>query len=240
MKKIVLIITGFIAYVGAMAQSEKNLSKADLVNRAGDHIMVQLSSDHWIGSNDSITNHLKGLSRGANVYVMLNKPFRNNPKISVAFGVGMGTSNMYFKTLDIDIKATNPTLPFNNLDTLERFKKYKLTTAYLEVPVELRFTANPEKENKSIKFALGGKVGTLLNAHTKGKTLQNRDGKNINSFTQKETSKKFFNSTRMAVTARVGYGNFTLFGSYQINNMFKDAVAPETRLLQVGLCLSGL
>ena len=59
------------------------------------------------------------------------------------------------------LKAKTNKLPFNNLDTLSYFKKYKLTTAFLEIPLELRFTANPEKENKSIKAAIGVKVGTL-------------------------------------------------------------------------------
>lgn len=239
MKKIVFAFILVITSINIMAQN-KDLSQADLVNKAGDHIMVQLSNDRWMGSNDSITSHIKGFSRSANVYVMMNKPFKTNPRLSVAFGIGIGTSNIYFKNMSVDIKSNTNTMPFNNLDTLNRFKKYKLTTAYLEVPVEFRFTARPEKENKSIKFAIGAKVGTLLNAHTKGKNLQNKDGQNINAYTLKETSKKFFNSTRMAVTARVGYGNFSLFGSYQINNMFKDAVAPETKLLQVGICLSGL
>lgn len=239
MKKIVFAFILVITSINIMAQN-KDLSQADLVNKAGDHIMIQLSNDRWMGSNDSITSHIKGFSRSANVYVMMNKPFKTNPRLSVAFGIGIGTSNIYFKNMSVDIKSNTNTMPFNNLDTLNRFKKYKLTTAYLEVPVEFRFTARPEKENKSIKFAIGAKVGTLLNAHTKGKNLQNKDGQNINAYTLKETSKKFFNSTRMAVTARVGYGNFSLFGSYQINNLFKDAVAPETKLLQVGICLSGL
>ncbi len=239
MKKIIFALILVISSITIMAQN-KDWSKSDLANKAGDHIMVQLSNDRWMGSDDSITNHVKGFSRSANVYVMLNKPFKTNPRLSVAFGIGIGTSNIYFKNMSVDIKSNTSTMPFNNLDTLNRFKKYKLTTTYLEAPVEFRFTANPEKENKSIKFAIGAKVGTLLNAHTKGKTLQNKDGQTINSYTVKESSKKFFNSTRMAVTARVGYGNFSLFGSYQINNLFKDAVAPETKLLQVGICLSGL
>jgi hypothetical protein len=239
MKKIIFALILVISSTYIMAQN-KDWSKSDLANKAGDHIMVQLSNDRWMGSDDSITNHVKGFSRSANVYVMLNKPFKTNPRLSVAFGIGIGTSNIYFKNMSVDIKSNTSTMPFNNLDTLNRFKKYKLTTTYLEAPVEFRFTANPEKENKSIKFAIGAKVGTLLNAHTKGKTLQNKDGQTINSYTVKESSKKFFNSTRLAVTARVGYGNFSLFGSYQINNLFKDAVAPETKLLQVGICLSGL
>ena len=79
-----------------------------------------------------------------------------------------------------------------------------------------------------------------MGAHTKGKNLQDKTDKIINSYIQKESAKHFFNSTRLAATARIGYGNFSLFGSYQINNMFKDGVAADTRLLQVGLTLSGL
>jgi hypothetical protein len=112
--------------------------------------------------------------------------------------------------------------------------------AYLEIPVELRYSFDPSNDMKSIKAAIGIKVGTLLNVHDKGKTLEDKNDKVIGSYTEKETNKHFFNSTRIAATARIGYGNFSIFGSYQVNNMFKDGVAPDTRLFQVGLCLSGL
>ena len=147
---------------------------------------------------------------------------------------------MYFKNMSVDIKAKTNKLPFNNLDSLNHFKKYKLTTAFLEIPLELRFTANPEKESKSIKAAIGVKVGTLLNVHVKGKTLLDKDGKTLNSYTAKETGKGYFNSTRLAATARIGYGNFSLFGSYQFNNIFKDGVAADVKLFQIGLNFSGL
>ena len=65
-------------------------------------------------------------------------------------------------------------------------------------------------------------------------------GKVINSYTAKETGKGFFNSTRIAATARVGYGNFSLAASYQLNNIFKDGVAADVKLFQIGLCISGL
>ena len=172
--------------------------------------------------------------------MMLDQRFKSSPQWSVAFGLGVGTSSMYFKRMSVDIKAKTNKLPFNNLDTLSFYKKYKLTTAFLEIPLELRFTANPEKENKSIKAALGVKVGTLLNVHTKGKTLQDRNGRTINSYTAKETGKGFFNTTRLMATARIGYGNFSLIGAYQFNNIFKDGVAANVKLFQIGLCISGL
>lgn len=240
MKKIVLALIVFASITAVSAQEKKTKTKVDLANSAGDHLMVQLSTDYWAGMPDSIKDHKKGLSRGANIYVMMNKPFKNNPRFSAAFGIGFGTSNMYFKNYNIDIKSTATKLPFTSLDSAERFKKYKLTTAFLEIPVELRFVNNPEKNNKSIKAAIGIKVGTLLNAHTKGKTLLNKSGSTINTYTDKITNKRFFNTTRIAATGRIGYGNFSLFGSYQITSLIKDGVGPVLHPFQVGLCLSGL
>ncbi|MEP7255588.1 MAG: outer membrane beta-barrel protein [Ferruginibacter sp.] len=238
MKKILFVVIALMSISAVSAQKKKTSS--DFMSRTGDHFMLELTSDHWIGAPDSVKNHFKGLSRGGNIYVMLDQRFKGNPKFSVAFGLGVGTSNIYFKRMNVDIKAKTNKLPFNNLDTLGYFKKYKLTTAFLEIPLELRFTANPEKENKSIKAAIGVKVGTLLNVHTKGKTLLDKDGKTVNSYTAKETAKGFFNSTRLMATARIGYGNFSLFGGYQFNNIFKDGVSADVKLFQIGLCVSGL
>ena len=238
MKKILFGVIALISVSAVSAQKKKNGN--DFMSRTGDHFMLQLTSDHWTGTPDSVKNHMKGLSRGANVYVMLDQRFKGSPKFSVAFGLGVGTSSIYFKRMNVDLKAKTNKLPFNNLDTLGYFKKYKLTTAFLEIPLELRFTANPEKENKSIKAAIGVKVGTLLNVHTKGKILLDKDGRTVNSYTAKETGKGFLNSTRIAATARIGYGNFSLFGSYQFNNIFKDGVAADVKLFQIGLNFSGL
>ncbi len=240
MKKIVFAFIAFTAVTTVCAQNKKSTSKADVTNAAGDHFMLQLSSDSWIGAPDSIKSRNKGLSRGLNVYVMLNKPLKNNPQFSAAFGVGVSTSHMYFKNYNIDVKSTAAKLPFISLDSTDRFKKYKLSTAYLEIPVEFRYVSNPEKSNKSFKFAIGVKIGTLLNVHTKGKTLQNKSGNNINAYTEKETNKRFFNSTRVAGTARIGIGNFSLFGSYQFTNLLKSGVGPDLKPLQIGLCISGL
>ncbi|MBX2935293.1 MAG: outer membrane beta-barrel protein [Ferruginibacter sp.] len=238
MKKILFIAITLLSVSVVHAQNKKNTP--GFINRTGDHLMLQITSDHWIGVPDSIKSHMTGFARGVNVYVMLDKRFKSMPKMSVAFGLGVGTSNIYFKNTYIDIKAKTNTLPFTDVENADHFKKYKLTTAFLELPIELRYTANPERENKSVKAAIGVKVGTVLNVHTKGKTLLSSTGTQINSYTAKETSKGFINSTRIAATARVGYGNFSVYGSYQLNNIFKDGVAADMKLFQIGICFSGL
>ncbi|RYX99331.1 hypothetical protein EON78_03710 [bacterium] len=59
------------------------------------------------------------------------------------------------------------------------------------------------------------------------KTLQNSSGTTLNDYVMKESSKRYFNTTRIVGTARVGYGHFTLFGTYQFTNLFKDGAAIE-------------
>jgi hypothetical protein len=234
----------FILWVALLAASpsfsqDKN-KKQSIVNRPADHFLLQLSNDWWQGAPDSIKNKRKGLSRGANVYLMLNKPFRGNPRMSVAIGVGVGTSSIYFDKLDVDVAGTSRKLAFTNLDTLEHFKKYKVVTSYHEIPLELRYTSHPENPNKSFKAAIGIKGGTLLKSQTKGKKLQNANGNEINDFTQKNSSKRYFNTTRLAATLRVGYGLFSVFGSYNLTSLFKDGVAADMKPVQVGITISGL
>lgn len=242
MRKLFVIALVLLSAGTAFSQTspKKEKKKFNIANRAGDHLMFQLSSDHWLGAADSVSSHIKGLSRGANIYIMMNKPFKSDPRLSAAFGLGVSTSHIFFKRMVADIASRTPTLPFNQLDTLSYFKKFKVSTAYLELPVELRFTSRPNDPNKSFKFAVGLKIGTLLSASTKGKNFRDNSGNVLNSSVIKTKNKSYFNTTRLAATARIGMGNFSLFGAYNITTMFKDEVAPDTKLLQVGLTFSGL
>lgn len=227
--------------VATVQQTPKKTTrtKIDLSNRSNDHLMVQFGLDGWSGVvPDSVKP--SGFSRHLNAYIMLDKPFKTNPRFSVGLGVGIGSSNIFFDRKLVDIKSQATRLPFTKLDSANHFKKYKLTTVYAEAPVELRYTSDPEHSNGSFKFAIGAKVGQLINAHTKGKTLQNKSGSTLNSYTVKENSKKFFNSTRLAVTGRVGYGVLSLYGAYQITTFLKDATGAEIRPYSLGICISGL
>ncbi len=244
MKKIVLSIIAVTSVTFAMAQlkPKKDYSKLK-IDRAGDHIMLQLSSDHWAGASDSITTNIKGFARGLNLYLMLDKRFKNNPMWSIAFGLGISNSNIFFKNQNvspngINVASGGTTLPFPD-NTGEHFKKYKLATTYLELPIELRYTFNPEDENKSWKAAIGIKLGALLNAHTKGKTLQDQNNNTIDNYAEKISSTKFFDATRVAATARVGYGHYSLFGSYALTPLLKDG-NPGIMPYQIGITLSGL
>ncbi len=241
MQKIFLLSLTVLLFSTTQAQGNGKVSrKIDISSRPGDHLMIQLSSDHLTGMPDSIANHQSGFSKGLNAYVMLDKPFKSSPKYSIGIGIGVGSSNIAFKKMNIDLKSTTTKLPFKATDSTDHFKKYKLSLGYLEIPLELRYSSNPLNSSKSVKAAIGLKVGTLINAHTKGKDLQNKNNALLSSYTEKENSKKYFNGTRFMATARVGYGIFSLFGAYQLNNVLKDAAGAPMKLYQVGITISGL
>lgn len=245
MKKIVFVVIGCLFFSMAFSQdttysSTANIKNINLTQRPADHLMIQLSSDHWAGMPDSISSHQSGFSRGFNIYFMYNKPFKSSPKFSLGIGVGVSTSNMVFKKMNVALNASSVTLPFTHLDSSNYFKKYKLATTYLQIPLELRYTAKPDEPNKSLKAALGLKIGTLVNAHTKGKTLLNKNGQTLNSYTEKEKSSRYIDGTQFMATARIGYGVFSLFGSYQLNTILRSGFGANMRLFQVGITLSGL
>jgi hypothetical protein len=248
MMKIVFVVVSCLFFSFAFSQdttlniksSPVNIPKIKISNRPSDHLMIQVSSDHWSGMPDSISSHQKGFSRGFSAYFMLDKPFKTSPKFSIGIGLGVSTSNIFFKRTNIDLKTASTRLPFTAVDSTNHFKKYKLALGYLEIPLEFRYSSKPLEPNKSFKIALGAKIGTLVNAHVKGKTLQDKNNNTITAYILKENNKRLLNGTRFTATGRIGYGVISLFGTYQLNNILKDNAGPAMHLYQVGLTFSGL
>jgi hypothetical protein len=244
MKKIISLVFALGIVFAATAQTSTDPKKTNLVDRASDHFMIQLSTDHWANVPDSIRGNQKGFSRGISVYFMIDKPFKTNPKYSVAFGLGIANSNIFFQDMQVLVEQNSPTLQFPAVDagnlSANHFKKYKLATTYLEVPVELRYTAHPERQNKSFKMALGIKPGLVLDVHTKAKDLLSGNGSVIDDYIQKESSTDFFSGARLVTTARVGYGVFSIFGNYQVTSLLKPGAGPNIQFFQVGIGISGL
>jgi hypothetical protein len=233
MKKIFSLVLLVTVITQLKAQKTSNP-----LNRAKDHLVIQFTGDSWANKPDSIVT--KKLNRGANIYVMMDYPFKSNKNFSLGIGAGFGTSGVFLKKTNAAILGTTTNLIFRKLDSVNHFKKYKVATAFLEAPIELRWTKNPENYDKSLKAALGIKIGTLLSAYTKGKTLQNASDNDLNKNIEKLKSKNYFNSSRIALTARIGIGHWSIFGQYQLTNVFKDNIAPPVKPYSIGIMISGL
>jgi len=247
MKKVVILLLSILALSEIQAQdtlakakkTKKDWSKVSLAYRPKDHLLMQIGYNHWTNEPDSIQDH--GLPLSYNFYLLFDFPFKGNPRFSVALGAGVGFDNKGFEYTYIDITGMKGNrLSFMNVKDTNHFKKYKMVNSYLEVPIELRFTSNPEKNMKSWKGAIGFKVGTMVGAGTRGKEFQNKANTTINDYVSKERAKRFFNTTRLCVMGRFGYGIVSIYASYNVNEFIKQGFGPDVRPLQVGLTISGL
>jgi hypothetical protein len=85
-------------------------------------------------------------------------------------------------------------------------------------------------------------VGSLIKSYTKGKNLVTKTGASIYGpdYKVKESDKRFFNGTMLAVTGRVGIGIFSIDAGYQFNGVLKDGVGPSMNKFSLGVTFSGL
>jgi hypothetical protein len=198
-----------------------------------DFLMLKFNYNGWGNMPDSIKT--KGLSRGFNASISYDFPIKKS-HFSFAAGLGIGVSNIFLDDQVIRVSDTGSLGQARFVkDTGDVYKRYKLTTAYLEMPLELRFFGNNQNRNKGFKAAIGATVGMNIGAHTKGVT--SAGGTKI---IEKESTRRFMQQWSFAATARIGYGNFSLFGSYNLTPIFKDNLGPAVVPYSVGLCITGL
>ncbi|MBL7771407.1 MAG: outer membrane beta-barrel protein [Chitinophagaceae bacterium] len=230
MKKLLTLLLIASLSLNTFAQ-KKLLSTSTYAKPSRDNFMLQFGYETWANAPDSIK--ISGIGRAINAYITYDFPIQKS-NFSFAAGAGVGVSNIYLKDQTIVLTDTLSMIQF--VDETVNYKKYKLTTTYLEAPLEFRYFSDKVDRNKGIKAAFGIKVGTLLSTHTKSKrTLNNKP------LIEKEATKRFIESYRYSVTGRLGYGNFSVYGSYALSNLFKANQGPENiRPIQIGLCITGL
>ncbi len=224
------------ASLSASAQSSSSELPAppsEITKPSRDFVMLQFTYDAWASKPDSIKTG--GIGRGFNAYLCYDFPIQKS-NFSFAAGIGVGTSNIYFEDQTLRLTDTGAAASqVRFVPETQDYKRYKLATAYIEAPFELRYFGNKANRNRGFKAAIGLRAGTLVGAHTKG--VRTVDGTKV---VEKVDTKRYLDKWRFSATARVGWGNFSLFGSYNLNTLFKDGSGPGVVPYSVGLCITGL
>jgi hypothetical protein len=217
----------------------------DLSKRAADHFMFELGYDNWAGKPDSA--NIKGFNHSLNFYFMMDFPFKTDQRLSMGVGIGLGSSQIYFDKTYPQIAAfNNTTLAFATTviggggSDADHYKRFKLVTNYIDIPVELRFALDPAHMDKSWKFAVGTKIGFLIAAYTKAVDPEDVSGHTLASVVEKESSKQFFSSFKFAPTIRVSKGVIGIFGQFQANSLLKSGAGNSVFPFSGGIVLSGL
>ena len=181
-----------------------NAPYAPLELKLGKSINVNL---HIIHQNISIIKHYFGIDWG--IYAELN--------------------NYRFANDSVLVPKMNE-VKFFNEESIS-YKKNKLYSSYLNLPVTLRFETNPKEPKRSFNLAIGGYAGYLLHAHTK--TV--KPGKDTNKIHDDFN----LNKLHYGVTARIGYSWFDLYVTYSLTPLFKSGTAPDLTPVSAGIALVG-
>ncbi len=232
MKKLFFSIGLMAASLGVFAQDAKNAVANKAMGAAShskDFLVIQLG---YVGlSGTGASNINTGFNRQLNIAFMYDFPMQKT-NFSLAAGLGIGSDHYMLKDQSLDLRNTSSVPDFQGTNA---YSKFKLATTYLEIPLELRYRQVPENANHGFKVGVGLKIGNLLNAHTR--SVENLAGSKL---IEKEASKRQFNTWRFTGTARVGYGNFAVYGTYAITTLFKDNGTYDVNPYSFGFMLSGL
>jgi len=227
LRKAIFTILCFVS-LGASAQTDADAAYS---KPSRDYFMFQLGYDGWNGAPDSV--NVGGLSRSLNMYLCYDFPIKTS-NFSFAAGVGIASSNLFFKDQRLIVGDTNTQIQF--LSDNDELKRFKMSLNYVEAPLELRYFSNKLNRNKGFKMAIGMKVGALLNAHYK--SVRDFNNKPIR---EKVSTRRFIETYRVGGTIRAGYGNFSVYGQYGLNRLFRVANGPQEIVpFSVGICISGL
>lgn len=220
-------------FIGSAQATDGKDTKTTVQKPSRDFAMLQLTYNTLLDKPDSIK--LKGFSRGINFYLCYDFPIAKS-NFSFAVGAGVSAQNYYFNKQQVVSNDTGSAATVRFNDTTG-FKRSKMAVLYVQAPFEFRFYGNKVNRNKGFKAAIGLQVGTLTGAHVKNNyTIAGTNTK----ANDKTGTKRFLSPWNFAATARLGWGNFSLYGSYNLTPIYKEFQGPQMTPLAFGVCLTGL
>ena len=174
------------------------------------------------------------INQGATAFFMYNLQLGESMS-SFSIGLAIRNHNMYSRNSIIpDIKRDSIIYELIQ-DQFEGekkadWKRSKINLVYLDIPVEFKY-----RSEKGFKLVVGFKVGYLIDS--KQKYIGNRpeDYRNVHVKT------KNLNRTQdwtYGPTLRVGFKWVSIYGYYQLSDVFDRGFGPELYPISIGLTIS--
>ncbi len=217
MKKILLVIVIFFFASEIYSQ----VVSEDTRQKVG--VSVTVINDFWMEGPDGIDSRFVNI--GSNVDFSYNHRLGKSP-LFLSAGIGLGMHNYYSNGLIDDIKAD--TITFSKIQ--QGYKKSKLSTVYIDIPVEFSF-----KSEGGFRMAIGFKAGYLI-----GSKIKYKGDRTVNDNVLvkiKSKSVKQLEPWRYGPTFRLGYKWINVWGYYQLSNMFRKDRGPDLYPISVGIMI---
>jgi hypothetical protein len=185
-----------------------------------DRFIFDLGHARWLDAPKGID--VEPWSYSIAVHYMKDIPFGESG-FATAIGLGFSSHNVFhngFFHEPVDDDEPTDLVPYGNGNEPD---KNKLSSNYLDVPVELRFRTSG---STAFKISLGARIGYLVNLHQK---IIDENGK-----------RKFYDiegvdPLRYGTYARIGVGRWNVFAYYAIPSVFKEGEGPEMHQVSAGL-----
>ncbi len=188
---------------------------------------------HWAGLEIGFNNYLyvESMDLPSEISYMSLNTSRSNcyninfSQVNIGFsrhiglvtGIGVSWNNYRFEGTNSIAVDPAGNLVENIPDNTVPVKKSKFNTLYLNAP--LMFEVQIPAGYNRLNLAAGVIGGVKLNAWTK---LVFEDGEKVRA-----NGDYNLNLLRGGVTARIGYGNFMIYGSYYLTPWFQDFKGPN-------------
>jgi hypothetical protein len=197
----------------------------DADNRKYDRLIVDVTYNDWLGAVSPFENRWNSI--GINTNFMFDVRSKKYQSLSFGWGFAYAFSNV--STNRKLIEANSNVVILANKSTLDSYNHNAIQAHRFYLPLELRFAS---KKWNRIKFIIGADVGIqpFLNQVFLTKSEGEKE-----YFTKELSDRSLLN---YGVHFRAGTRSLALFGSYQINSLFKSRESVKLHPFQFGLSIS--
>ena len=163
-------------------------------------------------------------SRTANLYYQYDLRLFNS-SFSIVPGIGFSFERYKFKNnYMVGYDDNNELIMIPSEDApVEGIKKSMLVTNYIEAPIEIKYTLNPDDPARSFQVSVGGRIGFLYDSFNKVKYKENSE---VKKFKDKQDFN--LNKFRYGLVGRVGFGAFSIFTYYNLSPLFEKGKGLKT------------
>lgn len=182
-------------------------------------------------------------SRNINFYYYYPIRFGNS-KFSFNPGIGLGMDKFKIKSgyfLADTLRDGNFEMVANfrrDSTVFKGLKKVFVGGTYLDIPLEFKYSLNPDDPTRSFWVSVGFRGGFLFNPYTKIK--QKTGGE---KYVYKNKFYHGMDKFRYGPSMRVGFGNFNFYGFYNLSPLFAKGKGPdktEMTTFSLGVSIIGL
>jgi len=171
---------------------------------------------------------LRTIQQGATAFMQYNMPIGKQQLASFAVGLGIRNHNLYSNSVIENVKAD--TIKFVSIPSSVEYRKSKINLVYLDLPIEVKL-----RWKNGFKLVPGFKVGYKIDSKQKYKGDRYDEEVMV-----KETSKTIrqLEDWSYGFTLRIGYKVASIYGYYQLSDVFEKGKGPEIAPISVGITIT--